>query len=334
MHIEEYSVSTPSESHKNKSLAPVLFLLLLAPWVGEFLLGSSPLQNLPALPLIMPLYGGGALLIREVARRTNRGWPTILFLGASYGVIEACLVDQSIFNPSLVNVTKQTVTSIPMLGISAYDTLAYVVGHAVWSISIPIAITEMLMPLSNRRPWLGRVGLAMTGVLYLIGCVIVFSFIYAEEKFIASTVQLMVSAGAALFLIVIAFSIKRKTIRAAKNSAKLFKPWTTGIITFAAASVFFAKPESWGGVIIGVIILCLAGWFINYWSSLEGWSIQHEFAITAGVLLTYAWGGFTVTLLLWPENTLAWVGNVLFALLAIVLLIVTAKRIRKYNASR
>lgn len=57
---------------KNKSFAPILCLLLLAPWVGEFLLGSSPVQNLIGLPLIMPLYGGGALLIRELTRRTRK----------------------------------------------------------------------------------------------------------------------------------------------------------------------------------------------------------------------------------------------------------------------
>jgi hypothetical protein len=34
-----------------------------------------------ALPLLALLYGSGAILIREVARRTGRGWPTILVLG-------------------------------------------------------------------------------------------------------------------------------------------------------------------------------------------------------------------------------------------------------------
>jgi hypothetical protein len=63
---------------KGGKIAPVLVLLVLAPWTGEFLLGSSPLGNLWGLPLILPLYGGGALLIRETVIRTGRGWTAIL----------------------------------------------------------------------------------------------------------------------------------------------------------------------------------------------------------------------------------------------------------------
>ena len=61
-----------------KRAAPVLALLLLAPWVGEFLLGNISVRQLPALLILALLYGCGALLIREVTRRTSRGWPTIL----------------------------------------------------------------------------------------------------------------------------------------------------------------------------------------------------------------------------------------------------------------
>jgi hypothetical protein len=330
------TVSTSSRfPSKLQRLAPALSLLLLAPWVGEYLLGSSPIQNVFAgLVLLVPMYGGGALLIREVTRRTGRGWPTILFLAAAYGVIEACLADQSLFNPSFFNIDSQKVAPIPWLGISAYDTLTYVVGHVIWSISVPIAIVEMLTPARSRSPWLSKTGLALTGVLYLIGCAIVFSFIYAEEKFIASPVQLASSSAVALLLIAIAFSLRKKTRRAAHSSRTLLKPWPLGIGSFAASSLFFAKPESWIGVILGIIILCIAWLLVRHWSSYQGWSIQHQFALVAGAVLTYAWGGFMVTWLLWPDNSIAWIGNVLFALIAIALLIVTAKRIRRQCSSQ
>src|SRR5690625_6437332 len=71
--------------------AAVLTLVLLAPFTGELLLGNLPAD--PAgwavmlIPLIL-LYGGGALLIREVARRLGRGYPTMLLLAIAYGLIE------------------------------------------------------------------------------------------------------------------------------------------------------------------------------------------------------------------------------------------------------
>lgn len=135
-----------------RRLIPVFGLLVLAPWVGEYLLGNIPLSILIALPFLVPLYGGGALLIREVTRRTGRGWPTIVLLALAYGVIEAGLVDQPLFNQNFSNVPSAGVTPIPSLGISAYNAMAFIIGHAIWSISLPIAIVEMLTPKRRRTP--------------------------------------------------------------------------------------------------------------------------------------------------------------------------------------
>jgi hypothetical protein len=61
-----------------KRAAPMLALLLLAPWVGKFLLGNISIRRLLALLILVLLYGCGALLIREVTRRTGRGWPHLV----------------------------------------------------------------------------------------------------------------------------------------------------------------------------------------------------------------------------------------------------------------
>ena len=129
-----------------KRAAPALALLVLAPWVGEFLLGNISVRRLPALLILALLYGCGALLIREITRRTGRGWPTILLLGAAYGVIEAGLVDEAMFNPSFEGWDFQAVTPVPALGISAWYAWTFVVGHSVWSIAVPIALVELLFP--------------------------------------------------------------------------------------------------------------------------------------------------------------------------------------------
>ena len=46
------------------------------------------------------MYGGGALLIRELARRSGGGWPTIIVLGLAYSTWEEALVTQLLFNPT------------------------------------------------------------------------------------------------------------------------------------------------------------------------------------------------------------------------------------------
>ena len=81
-----------------RRVAPVAGLFLLAPLVGEYLLGNVSTVELPALPVLALLYGSGAILVRELARRTGRGWPTMLGLGLVYGLLEAGPIDQTLFN--------------------------------------------------------------------------------------------------------------------------------------------------------------------------------------------------------------------------------------------
>lgn len=84
---------------RTTSLASAAGLFFLAPLIAEFLLGNLPVNMLPALVLLAPLYGGGALVIRESVRRTGRGWPSILLLGLAYAIVEEAFATQSLFNP-------------------------------------------------------------------------------------------------------------------------------------------------------------------------------------------------------------------------------------------
>ncbi|MGG2460782.1 hypothetical protein ACO0M4_13355 [Streptomyces sp. RGM 3693] len=67
---------------------------MLAPLVGEYLLGNQPITALPAVLMLAPMYGCGALLIRGGARRAGCGWPTMLLLAAAYALLEEGPIDQ------------------------------------------------------------------------------------------------------------------------------------------------------------------------------------------------------------------------------------------------
>ncbi|MEV4825386.1 hypothetical protein [Micromonospora sp. NPDC049274] len=120
-----------------RRLLPVLALLLVAPWAAECSWGGFAIDGfLPVVIGLAPMYGGAAILIRETARRLGAGWPTIVLLAAAFGVLQAGLVDQSLFNPGYLNDTQYAdtraaaeATLVPGLGFSLRQAFDYVGNH-------------------------------------------------------------------------------------------------------------------------------------------------------------------------------------------------------------
>jgi hypothetical protein len=194
-------------------------------------------------------------------------------------------------------------------------------GHAIWSISIPIAMIEMLTPARRTTPWLGNSGLAVNVLLYLFGCWIVFRDLHNREGFLASPAQMIGAALVALALILIAFALGKRAKRRTAGWAP--KPRQLGVGTLVCANVWFVRPENWVGVTMGMVLFSVAALVIVHWSRRQSWNVRHEFALVAGTLPTYAWAGFVLTFLIRPEDIVAWMGNIVFALMAVALLIVT-----------
>ena len=127
-------------------------------WWRNSCWGICRSKMLPALIVLAPMYGGGALLIREVVRRTGRGWPSILLLGMAYAILEEAFTTQSLFNPNYLklNLGLLAPAYIPALGMGAWWTLWMLMVHGIWSISTPIALIEACVPDRARTPWLGQ----------------------------------------------------------------------------------------------------------------------------------------------------------------------------------
>ncbi len=298
---------------------PVLALIFLAPWVGEFLLGNLSVRTLPLIAFLMPLYGGGALLIREVVRRTGRSYPAMLVLGAAYGIAEAGLVDLSMFNPPLAS-----------QGFDLVSTVSFVVGHAVWSITVPIAVAEFLAGPRRTVPWLRGRGLAVTASAYLAGCALIFSDAYASAPVRPSPAQ--VTTVLLVIVLVVAWGLLAPP-RVHPGTGPAPRPLWLGFGTFVAASAFVARPETTFGLVLGGCVLIAAWILLRRWSQAPGWGLWHGFALVAGVLPVYAWLGFVLTGLLEPGDGVRWAGNVAFALLAAGLLLVTARAVRRHYVS-
>jgi hypothetical protein len=154
---------------------------------------GHPLTLVGGLLILTPLYGAPALLIRELARRTGIRWPGILALAAAMGLIQAGVVDQSLFSSSYRDIgywdEMLLPTLIPALGVGGYHAVSFIGGHLLWSFAIPIALVESLSPSWGRRPWLRWPGLALAVVLYLGAAALILSETLRTESDHASAAQ-------------------------------------------------------------------------------------------------------------------------------------------------
>src|ERR1700729_2932217 len=91
------SASTPLQTQRYAG--PIWTLLLLAPFLAEVLSGSTRLSYIFVyIPEVM-VWGGGALLCRELARRWRAGGTSLLLLGLALSVAEEFIIQQTSLAP-------------------------------------------------------------------------------------------------------------------------------------------------------------------------------------------------------------------------------------------
>ncbi|MEV6492152.1 hypothetical protein AB0M20_26555 [Actinoplanes sp. NPDC051633] len=298
--------------------APAFALFFLSPLVAEFLLGDFTLAALPVLFFLAPLYGGGALLIREVARRTGRGWPAMALLALAYGVLEEGIFTQSLFNPDYAGHHLLSRGFVPALGIAVPWTLYVLALHTVWSISVPIALAES----GTRRrttPWLRTPGLIVTVVLFLVGAALTTVFSWSSGHFWASWPQLVTVVVIAAVLVVAAFLVPPVPKR-----TPTAPPWALLLLTVAGGALFM------GGMRLDTVpaVIAILVSFAAVLTGLIAWARTpaHVLAAAAGGVLTYAWHSFFLTPLQGDGPVITPVSHVVFVLAAVFLVTVLWRR--------
>jgi hypothetical protein len=310
---------------------PALGLFFTGPLVAEFLLGNLPIKLLPALIVLAPMYGGGALLIREVARRTGRGWPSILLMGMAYGILEEAYTTQSLFNPNYLklNLGLLTPAYIPSLGIGAWWTLWMLMVHGIWSISTPIALIEACVPDRARTPWLGRVGLIVVAVVFLLGAAGAALGQYKQDPFLASKAQFIWAAVVVVLLVISAFVIPAR--QRIEGTGPALSAWVAGAVAlvFGSAALFVPKEWGWGAVAALLALDAAMLVLVILWSGSPGWGLRHQLALGGGAALAYGWHAFLQHPAVGKLDASVRVGNAIFLAGAIGLVWFAATRIRR-----
>jgi hypothetical protein len=278
-----------------RRIAPALLVLFLSPLVAEFLLGDIPVTKLTFLLLFLPMYGCGAILIREIVRRTGRGWPTMLVAALAYGVLEEGITTMSLFNPNFAGEHLLAYGLIPAIGMSPVWTIYVLSLHVAWSIGAPIAIAEAVAGDRRETPWLGKIGLSIVAALFVVGVLVTTAGELYQEKFIATPGQLTGAAIAFVALVVLAIFLPG---RHAVPVGKAPSPWLVAVVGTAFALVFQLF-ERYGENVLSpwvmtVVYVVLWVGFLSItaiWSARQGWDGRHVLALATGAILNYSWIG-------------------------------------------
>ena len=318
-----------------KRVVPAIGLFFIAPLVAEYLLGDLPINLLGALIVLAPMYGGGALLIRELVRRNRLGWPSIFTLALAYGIFEEGFTTQSLFNPNYYHLHLLRIGYIPALGISGWWTMFVLTLHAVWSIPVSIALAESLVPDRARTPWLQNAGLTIVSLLFVLGALASAAFSLKSDPFHATKMQFAMAAICCIAIVVVSFMLPSAREPEVTGATSAVNPWIVGAAALIAGSVFVLAPPkwAWGAVAIYVALDVLAIAVIHHWSRSNGWNQLHRIALAGGAGLVYAWSAFTHAPLVGKSILTARISHVVFAAALVVVLAVAAGRIQPTASS-
>jgi hypothetical protein len=277
-------------------------LLLLSPVCAEYLVGydsstGRPLALLGGLLIFAPLYGAPAMLIREYARRRGVRWPGIAALALAFGILQAGVIDQSLFSTAYREIDFWDAmigpTWIAPLGLAAVPALNFLGGHVVWSFCVPIALVEAACPDLGREPWLRRTGLAVAGLLYLAAAAVVLTDTLRTEHDHAAPGQITGALACVTALVAYACTLGRR--RAPVHNGPVPRPRRLLLLAVVAALAVNLAGSTWGGFALAAGALLAAAAGLARLARSARWTVQHVIAAGTGALLARAATGLLAT---------------------------------------
>ena len=270
---------------------PGLGLYILSPVVAELVLGSSPPLTFLFFGWIdLLMYGGGAVIIRELVRRWGKGWPSILALGVAYGIAEEGLAIRSFFNPNWGGAVGLAGYGY-VGGINWFWATEMAVYHSVVSITLPILLVSVAYRSRQDQAWipggsLVRVAIGFVASILvcwailpfavgggaLLGCVAAMAVCYLVARRLPAGVSWPAGWGSG------------GTRPAPKPSTVL--RLSLAVTTLSFVLVFargFGLPFAAASVLLVAIVLAMAAWLLRA-SAGTGWSDRHNVAVPLGVM--------------------------------------------------
>lgn len=321
--------------------APVIItLVVLAPTIAELSIGDLPfdLTGLVSLLFVTPIYGAGAVLVRELVRRGGRGWPSILLLGVAYGLVEEGIGLQSLFSPTIYHAIGPA-WGARLFGLNGAYTEFQVVNHPVWSIALPILFTDLIFPGQRHRPLLGRVGIVVTSFGYVLGVGATASTrLTIDPGYAAPAAALVGVLLVVVVLGVVALALLPRVGDGRSDGGTV--PTPRALLALGAVGGFcclglvyvpghlhlaFMSTPLVALPMAATVALAVAGLvLVRRWAARSGWTDGHALGLGAGLAVGHA----LIGVLFQPRTLPDHVGAAVVLLVGVALLSLLARRVR------
>ncbi len=270
-------------------ISPALALFFLSAAIAELLSGSAPPMeffNPFGFILLSSLYGSGALVVRELKIRWNKGYVSMLVSGAVYGVIEEALMVKSFFDPHWMDLGILGVYG-RWQGVNWVWAEWLTIYHAIFSIAIPITLVELAYPKKRNVRWVSD--RKFIGLVTLLMGVTAFGYLFLTD-FYPPLLQYCFFVVTVGFLTILAWRIPNNVGKG--GSLQILTPIKLFIVGFLAVLTFFlffgAGPyiinEPLILMVIGIGLVSIIFLFLRRYDWNED-TLYHKFALVAGAVV-------------------------------------------------
>jgi len=200
--------------------------------------------------------------------RWNKGWLSLIALGAAYGIVEEGLMVKSFFDPNWMDLGPLGVYG-RFAGVNWVWSVDLTIYHAVFSITIPVLLTERLFPGQRGRSWLSTRGLRSLSLL--MAADVAFGF-FALTPYRPPAIPYMLAAALAIALVWCAKRLPSGQSAQGVASRTASRPLAFLVLGFAGTIGFFiltwAAPNTATpplALIALTLGFCILAWRLGRW---------------------------------------------------------------------
>jgi hypothetical protein len=254
---------------------PILFLILICPGIPEYLSGSSAFYNIVADPLWFVLglifnlgmYVPGVLLIREAQVRWNKGWATVLALGAAYAIVEEGIGLCTMFYPG-TNPIGPAGTYGHYLGVNWVWVPEVMLIHMIFTIGVPLLLFSFVFPELRGKRLLSNQGIVRLVDILCLDIFVLVIFVSQLYDYWMGTGVLVGSLLAVAAICLVAYVLPKDLIHAVSplpdRSPVAFA--IAGVLFYFCSLLLISIMENWklSPVVVAFSIPIYCGCYLSW----------------------------------------------------------------------